>query len=205
MPRRGKKGAQNGDASMAINLTRLNVLLVDDNEAMRQLVKQILVAFEVESIRECSDGSDALQEMKNFPADVIIADWMMEPVDGLDMARLIRTAPDSPNPFVPIIMLTGHTERRRVEEARDAGVTEFLAKPISASAVYQRLVQVIERPRLFVRAKQFVGPDRRRRSDGPAAGGPLRRREADRDDDGHDIGGGGQGPPQEDAEKLRKN
>lgn len=160
---------------MAVNLERLSILLVDDNSSMRSLVKQILNAFSIKNILECSDGSDALQELRGFPADLIITDWMMEPVDGLDLARLIRTAADSPNPYVPIIMLTGHTERHRVEEARDAGVTEFLAKPISAAAVYQRLVQVIDMPRPFIKTKRYVGPDRRRKDTGPPPGKSERR------------------------------
>lgn len=160
---------------MAVNFERLNIMLVDDNSSMRSLVKQILNAFGIKNILECSDGSDALQELRGFPADLIITDWMMEPVDGLDLARLIRTAADSPNPYVPVIMLTGHTERHRVEEARDAGVTEFLAKPISAAAVYQRLVQIIDLPRPFVKTKRYVGPDRRRRDAGPPPGKSERR------------------------------
>jgi CheY-like chemotaxis protein len=187
---------------MAIDLTRLNILLVDDNQSMRHLVKQILTAFGIKNVHECADGSDALQEMRNFPADLIIADWMMEPVDGLDMARLIRTAPDSPNPFVPIIMLTGHTERHRVEEARDAGVTEFLAKPISASAVYQRLTQIIEHPRPFVRTRRFTGPDRRRhRGEGADAAKGRRATDPEAVDIDTDEAAG---LSQDDVEKLLK-
>jgi DNA-binding response OmpR family regulator len=77
--------------------------------------------------------------------------------------RLVRTGKDSPNPFVPIIMLTGHTEMHRVIEARDAGVHEFLAKPISAKGLYSRVKSIIERPRPFIRAGLYFGPDRRRR------------------------------------------
>lgn len=174
---------------MPLNLDRLSILLVDDNPSMRSLVKQILNAFGIKTIAECTDGSEALQELRNFPADIIIVDWMMDPVDGLDMSRLIRTAADSPNPFVPIIMLTGHTERHRVEEARDAGVTEFLAKPISANAVYQRLQQIIEMPRPFIRTGTFVGPDRRRRQIELPGGTPKRRATDAQVDIDIDIGG----------------
>ena len=150
---------------MSIDMSRLNVLLVDDNAYMRTLMKQILNAFGVRNIVECADGSDAIRAMKGFPVDIVIADWIMEPVDGLDMTRLLRTAKDSPNPLVPIVLLTGHTERHRVEEARDAGVTEFLAKPVSPKAVYERIREIIENPRDFVRADRFSGPDRRRKAE----------------------------------------
>lgn len=114
------------------NLSRLNFLIVDDNKHMRALVKSILHALGVKNVLEASDGADAFKELRHFPADVIICDWNMSPLDGLDFVRMVRTGSDSPNPFVPIIMLTGHTEMNRVMEARDSGVHEFLAKPISA-------------------------------------------------------------------------
>ncbi len=95
-------------------------------------------------------------------------------MDGLEFVRLLRTDTNSPNPFVPVIMLTAHTEAKRVVEARDAGVTEFLAKPISAHQLYSRIRAIIEHPRPFVRAKSYVGPDRRRRQE-PDFKGPEQR------------------------------
>ncbi len=145
------------------NLERLNFLIVDDNKHMRALVKTILHAFGSKNVHDASDGADAFKELKVFPADIIICDWNMSPLDGIDFIKLVRTGKDSPNPFVPIIMLTGHTEMHRVIEARDAGVNEFLAKPISAKALYARIRSIIERPRPFIRTKTFFGPDRRRR------------------------------------------
>ena len=90
---------------------------------------------------------------------------------------LVRTASDTPNPMLPVIMLSGHTEPKRVAEARDAGVTDFLSKPVSPKALYLRIEQVILRPRQFVRAKAFEGPDRRRHRDDKYSG--RRRRQAD--------------------------
>lgn len=145
------------------NLERLNFLVVDDNKHMRALVKTILHALGARSVLEAADGADAFKELRVFPADVIICDWNMSPLDGLDFVRLVRTGRDSPNPFVPLIMLTGHTEMHRVCEARDAGVHEFLAKPISAKSLYARLRTIIERPRPFVRTAMYFGPDRRRK------------------------------------------
>ncbi|SDE58149.1 response regulator [Rhodospira trueperi] len=145
------------------SLERLNFLIVDDNKHMRALVKTILHALGSKQVQEAADGADAFKELRHFPADIIICDWNMSPLDGLDFVRLVRTGKDSPNPFVPIIMLTGHTEMHRVVEARDAGVHEFLAKPISAKSLYSRVKAIIDRPRPFVRTKTYFGPDRRRR------------------------------------------
>jgi DNA-binding response OmpR family regulator len=72
-------------------------------------------------------------------------------------------------------MLTGHSEKRRVVAARDAGVTEFLVKPLSARALYERIVNVVVNPRPFVRTKTYFGPDRRRNLN-PSYVGPERRR-----------------------------
>jgi DNA-binding response OmpR family regulator len=88
----------------------------------------------------------------------------MDGMNGLDFARQVRTSPQSPNPFLPIIMLTGHTHIDHVRLARDAGVNEFLAKPVSVKAIFTRLVSVIEHPRPFVRTKAYFGPCRRRRA-----------------------------------------
>ena len=147
----------------AYNLERLNFLIVDDNRHMRMLVKTILHALGVKLIAEAEDGTDAFKVMKIFPSDIVICDMKMEPLDGLDFARLIRTGSDSPNPFVPIILLTGNTDQQTVVNARDAGINEFLAKPISANSLYRRIVAVIERPRSFIRTKHYFGPDRRRK------------------------------------------
>lgn len=156
------------------SLDRLNFLIVDDNKHMRALVKTILHALGAKQVTEAADGADAFKELRHFPADIIICDWNMSPLDGLDFVRLVRTGKDSPNPFVPIIMLTGHTEMHRVVEARDAGVHEFLAKPISAKSLYSRIKSIIDRPRPFVRTKTYFGPDRRRRQ--IAWKGPDRRK-----------------------------
>ena len=74
----------------------------------------------------------------------------------------MRNATSSPNPYIPIIMVTGHTERHRVEAARDAGVTEILAKPITAQNLFSRIGEIVDHPRPFVKSVDYFGPDRRR-------------------------------------------
>jgi CheY-like chemotaxis protein len=159
---------------MSTVLSALRVLLVDDNQHMRSIVAAILAGVGVQHVRECWDGAEALDTLRQWPADVAIIDFQMQPIDGVEFTRLVRNAGDSPNPFLPIIMLTGHAERTRVEEARDAGVTEFVVKPVTARAVLDRLSAVIARPRPFVRTADYFGPCRRRRQD-PAYEGPWRR------------------------------
>jgi CheY-like chemotaxis protein len=152
----------------------LNILLVDDNQHMRVLLTEILRAIGVRNIYEANDGAQALQVMRNHPVDIIMTDLQMQPLDGIDFVRLLRKSTDSPNPMCPVIMITGHSTLRRVAEARDVGVTEFLSKPVTARGVLQRIGLVVEHPRAFVRTDDYFGPDRRRRSD-PTYAGPRRR------------------------------
>ena len=99
----------------------------------------------------------------------------MEPVSGIEFVKRLRLSKDSPNPFLPVILLTGHTELKRVLIARDAGVNEFLAKPISPKELYVKIRSIIENPRPFIRTETYFGPDRRRR-DVPFEGEDRRRK-----------------------------
>jgi DNA-binding response OmpR family regulator len=95
--------------------------------------------------------------------------------DGLELMQMIRQPGANSNPYVAIIMLTGHSEKKRVTSARDAGVTEFLAKPISAKGLYQRIVNVVANPRSFIKTKTYFGPDRRRNINPNYAGTERRK------------------------------
>lgn len=141
---------------------------------MRVLLSEILRAIGINHIYEASDGAEGLAMMRSHPIDIVLTDLAMEPLDGIDFVRLLRNAPDSPNQLTPIIMITGHFTVARIREARDAGVNEFLAKPITARGVIERLHQIIDHARPFVRTDDYFGPDRRRRAD-PRYDGPLRR------------------------------
>ena len=145
------------------NLSRLNLLVIDDNANMRRVVRNVLNTFGITHIAEAKDGSSALEALKVFKADIAICDWIMEPMDGVKFVRTVRTAPDSPNPFLPVIMLTAHSDAFRVIHARDSGIHEYLTKPVSAKLLYLRITSIIEKQRMFVKTGKFFGPDRRRR------------------------------------------
>lgn len=146
---------------MSFGLESLRVLLVDDNPHMRSIVASILKGVGVCSLREARDGAEGLQVLREWPADVAIVDFQMQPLDGATFTRLVRGSPDSPNAYLPIIMMTGFADRGRVFEARDAGVNEMIAKPITARAILDRIEAVIMRPRPFVRTADYFGPSRR--------------------------------------------
>lgn len=163
---------------MTYQLHRISVLVVEDNEPMLDIVKSLLLTFGVGHVIGAPDGELGFKRFCEYNPDIVIADWMMKPMDGMTFTRMIRNDERSPNHYVPVILMTGFSEKRRVLQARDAGVTEFLVKPFDARDLYKRIAQVIERPRQFVRSGDFFGPDRRRKRDAERFGnysGPMRR------------------------------
>lgn len=163
----------------------IHVLVVDDNKQMRFLLRCLLRAGGVIDVSEAANANDAFSIMSARPVDLIIVDWMMQPVDGLSFTRMVRWDAKSPNPYVPLLMLTAHTETSRVAAARDAGVSGFVKKPISARILFERMTSALTDARLFIRTQSYMGPDRRR-GQAPGYAGPFRR-ESDRDTDDIDL------------------
>jgi two-component system, chemotaxis family, chemotaxis protein CheY len=161
---------------MAASYGHLKALVVEDNPHMRAILRAILMGLGVSEVHEAPDGGQAFRVLKRIEPDFVLTDMMMAPVDGIAFVRELRNSPQSPNPFLPVIMVSGHTERARILAARDAGVTEFVAKPITANNLFLRIVEIVERPRPFVRAPSYFGPDRRRKNDAFHVG-PWRREE----------------------------
>jgi len=145
-----------------IDFSRLRFLVVDDNAYMGRTVRTILNGFGAREVYEAEDGAAGLDAFNQYMPDIIIADWVMPIFDGLELTQMVRQQGANHNAFVPIIMLTGHSEKVRVESARDAGVTEFLTKPVSPKALYLRILNVVANPRPFIKTKTYFGPDRRR-------------------------------------------
>lgn len=164
----------NGSMKQGYNFEKVCVLVCDDSRHIRSLVKNCLLSFGVRTIVEAGDANEAFARIKEITPDLIITDWNMPPTCGLELVRRIRHDENSPDPYVPVIMLTGHTELERVRRARDTGVSSFLAKPMSAEALYKRIVNLIEDQRPFVRAGNFFGPDRRFNGGAPFGGSERR-------------------------------
>jgi len=155
-------------------LDKLTVLVADDSETIRKLLETLLRSLGIGRTVSVVDGSAALEVLHKREIDILIADLAMKPMDGLELVKRIRTDPDSPRRTLPVILMTAHSERHLIEAARDAGVNEAVAKPLSARALWLRIQAVLERPRDFIRAPTYAGPDRRRRPD-PSYKGPERR------------------------------
>jgi len=162
----------------------LRALVVDDSRFMTRVVAQILRELGVGNVEMSYSGLDGYQKAREFGPDIVISDWDMDYGEGPELVNLLRNSPDSPNPYVSIIMLTGFAEKRRVLAARDFGITEFLTKPVSAKALHKRLIALVERPRPFVRVgSDYFGPDRRR-----AANEDFKGRDRRSDDGFAEIG-----------------
>lgn len=164
--------------SKAYDLHRLTVLVADDNQHMASLVMGILKMAGIKNVITANTGMKAWAEIRDRPVDIAVIDWMMPELTGFDLLKRLRTGDDSPAPLLPVIMMTGYTERWRVVAMRDVGATEVLAKPISAKALIDRVIHVVTKPRAFVETAVYFGPDRRRRFD-LAPEGEERRSGAD--------------------------
>ncbi|MGE5545551.1 MAG: cyclic nucleotide-binding domain-containing protein [Solirubrobacterales bacterium] len=158
-----------------IDLAPITVLIIDDSRYARSFVKSALMSFGVRSTLEAADGADAFEILQGgAPVGLIIVDHDMAPMDGVEFTRLLRAGQVPAMVEAPVIMLSGMAEKDKVVEARSAGVTEFLAKPVSATSLYRRVRNALVNPRPFVRSATYVGPCRRT-VDRPPADGQERR------------------------------
>jgi two-component system, chemotaxis family, chemotaxis protein CheY len=140
----------------------LCVLVVDDNQYMRKMIRNLLVNCGIKDIFEAPDGIAALDAIRTVTPDVVILDWEMPLLSGAELVRIVRSPGVFPVPAIPIIMLTGHCERWRVVEAVKLGVNEYLTKPVSAKAIYDRLVSIMTQPRAVVQLGDYYGPEPRK-------------------------------------------
>src|SRR5579864_4673397 len=140
----------------------LSVLVVDDNQYMRKMVRNLLVNCGIKEIYEAADGVAALDAIRTMAPDVVILDWEMPLLSGAELVRIVRSPGVFPMPDIPIIMLTGHGERWRVVEAVRLGVHEYLIKPVSAKSLYDRLVAIALVPRANVQLGDYYGPEPRK-------------------------------------------
>lgn len=163
----------NGEVLMK-GLAAVQVLIVDDNHHLREMAAAVLKAAGVKQVHHAADGRTGLKALRSLPIDIVIVDFSMGLIDGLEFTRRVRTSPQSTNPYLPIIMMTGHSALHQVHHARDAGVTEFVSKPFSPKTLLGRVNAVICNPRCFIKSDGFCGPDRRR-SGRRAFDGPERR------------------------------
>lgn len=152
------------------------ILVAEDDFMMGRVTRDMLAVLGMPNVDVVRSGQEAIQALYRKEYDILICDWVMHPMSGLELTRYLRTELASPNRLIPIIMLTGKSERKDIEAARDAGITEYLVKPFTAAALAERIKTVIEDPRPFIIVKNYKGPDRRRKRNAPPDGTERRRR-----------------------------
>lgn len=146
----------------AYNLGELNIVLAERSHLMRRLMRGVLKELGVQEVRDVSTAEAAYDHFQKSSPDVIFTDWSPG-LDGLELIEETRNGEDTPNPYVPIIVVSAYTELHHVIRARDSGVNEYLAKPVSAKRIYSRICSLVDNERQFIRCGDFFGPDRRRR------------------------------------------
>src|SRR4051812_17652620 len=120
---------------MRVEFQRLRFIVVDDNAFIRRIIRTLLHGFGVREVYEAEDGAAGLEAIIAYKPDIVITDWEMPVLDGVEMTRHLRQPSNTTNPFIPIIMVSAYSEKTRVMKARDAGVSGFLVKPISAKSL----------------------------------------------------------------------
>lgn len=154
------------------DLERLTVLVVEDNRFICEMLSDVLRSVGIGKVVTAIDGNDAIDFLRTVSVDpmkagisivdAVISDIFMPSVDGRMLLRWVRTSADSPDRFIPFLAISGAADREIVQEFRDLGMSEFLAKPFSATSVAQKFMHVIMHPRNFILAPNYFGPERRR-------------------------------------------
>lgn len=152
------------------NFENFSVLVVEDNAFMRRLLADILRSLRFGTVKTAQDGSDAMDYLRlvneaqkagtGRPVDIIFSDMVMAPVDGLELLKWVRWSEESPDRMVPFVMVSGLVTEKTLAQARDLGVTEFLAKPFTVASIIEHLRVIIEKPRPFIATDTYFGPDR---------------------------------------------
>jgi CheY-like chemotaxis protein/CRP-like cAMP-binding protein len=146
-----------------LDLSPLTALVIDDSRYARAFARSALQSFGLHQIYEAGDGYTGIEILRERPVDLVLVDHHMAPISGIEFTRLVRTGAGGgvPRVDIPILMISGTAEMDTVTEARNAGVNEFLAKPLSPESLYRRIRNVLVNPRPFVRSEVYIGPCRR--------------------------------------------
>jgi len=145
----------------------LNILIGDSNAYMRRLTRTMLMNLGAKSVTEAGDGLAALEAIRIGDPDIVVLEWDMPVLNGMEVMRIVRSPGVFPRPNIPIIMLTSRAQRSYVIEALRAGVHEFLLKPTSPKALHDRLMSIVAKPRPMMQLGEHYVPKPRRRREEP--------------------------------------
>jgi len=142
-------------------LRDLDILVVDGNTYMRRLTRSMLISLGARSVAEAADGIAALEAIRTGDPDVMLLDWDVPLLNGMEVMRIVRSPNAFPRPSIPVIMLTNRASHAEVMQAMRAGVHEFLIKPTSPKALRDRLTSILMKPRPMKQVGEFYGPEPR--------------------------------------------
>ena len=151
-----------GQSSKEVLLQGLDILIADGNAYMRRLTRTMLLNLGAKSVMEAPDGLAALEAIRTHDPDVMLLDWDMPVLNGMEVMRIVRSPGVFPRPNLPIIMLTDRAHHSAVIEAQRAGVHEFLIKPTSPKALRERLMSIVFKPRPMMQLGELYVPKPRR-------------------------------------------
>ena len=120
---------------------KMNILIVDDYKTMLRIVRNLLKQLGFENVDEATDGGSALQKLREKPFGLVISDWNMEPMTGLQLLREIRA--DGKLKDLPFIMVTAESKTENVVAAKEAGVNNYIVKPFNADTLKTKLTSVL--------------------------------------------------------------
>ncbi len=119
----------------------MNILIVDDYKTMLRIVRNLLGQLGFNNVEEATDGNMAFTKLKEKKFDLVISDWNMEPVSGMDLLKKVRA--DEALKAIPFIMVTAESKTENVVAAKEAGVNNYIVKPFNAETLKGKLVTVI--------------------------------------------------------------
>jgi CheY-like chemotaxis protein len=150
------------DDHPVVEYSRLKFLVVDDSRFCRTLIKNALANYKINHVLEANDPAEAINILQTVAVDFVLVDYEMPGSDGVEFTRRIRWSEDDDlNPEIPIIMISQHTDKSIILAAREAGIHEFIGKPVAPIELFKRIRATIEHPRPFIIAETYRGPDRR--------------------------------------------
>jgi CheY-like chemotaxis protein len=152
---------------------RLRLLFVDDAAHTRLLLREILRSRGLSQIKIVESAAAAFAAIVAQPPDIVFTDWEMPERSSIELIHDIRERPSSPDPLLPVILLTANSDTEHVIAARDAGASGYVMKPITLGHILERVVDVVTKPNPFVFSAGYKGPERRgvARPSGPDDGG----------------------------------
>jgi len=158
-----------------VNLEQSTVLLIDDNPQALDILSSVVQGFGVREQIKCASAAAATDIIKQRMIDLILVDCAMPDMDGYDFVRWLRRETPRPTCLTPVIMLTGHAARSKIQKSRDCGASFVVAKPLTPAVLLQRVIWLASDEREFVQCDTYMGPDRRVRNFGPPLDMPGRR------------------------------